>query len=239
MLRHAVATEPARPVTLIYSAHTQNDFAFRDELMTMVRRHPQVRVQLAVANGQSHPSIYPGHIDEALLRATVPDLVHSLVFICGPTGMIESTKTLLGSLGVPPAQVRHEFFQQAVAASASLAPERKDVLAEVGATAATRAIAASVPAPRAVPARASHQLRCVRSGRALPIHGGQTILKAAEDGGVAVDSLCRAGVCGTCRVQVTDGAVSCDSATLDADDQAQGVVLACVSTVTSDCSVNL
>ena len=120
MLRHAVSTEPTRPVTLVYSAHTQDDFAFRDELSAMVHRHPQVRVQLAVTSGASHPSIYPGRIDESLLRATVPDLAHSIAFICGPSGMIDATKALLGGLGVPPAQIRHEVFQQAVAASAGL-----------------------------------------------------------------------------------------------------------------------
>ena len=80
---------------------------------------------------------------------------------------------------------------------------------------------------------------CARTGKAVSIRGGQTILEAAEEGGIEVDSLCRAGVCGTCRVQVSDGDVDCESATLDADDQAQGFVLACVSTARSDFSVNL
>jgi ferredoxin-NADP reductase len=239
MLRHAVATEPTRKVTLVYSAHTQDDFAFRDELVTMVRRHPQVRVQLAVANGQAHPSIYPGRIDEALINTAVPDVTRSVVFICGPGAMIESMKKLLGSLGVPPAQIRHEAFQQAVAASAGLAAEPHEVRQAVGAAAGSRAVAPALTGTRSATTPTDHRMLCARTGKALPIHDGQTILEAAENGGIAVDSLCRSGVCGTCRVQVTDGNVSCESTTLDPDDQAQGFVLACVSTVTSDCSVNV
>ena len=48
----------------------------------------------------------------------------------------------------------------------------------------------------------------------------------------------RAGVCGTCRVQVTAGDVTCDATSLEDDDRAAGYVLACVSTPTTDCTVN-
>ena len=86
---------------------------------------------------------------------------------------------------------------------------------------------------------ASHRLMCAKTRRQIAIRHGQTLLEAAEEGGVAVDSLCRAGVCGTCRVQVSEGDVDCESDTLDADDQSQGFVLACVTTTRTDCTVNL
>ena len=60
MLRHAVATEPTRPVTLLYSARTEADFAFRDELVTAARRHPQVRVYFAVSGGSCRPVALSG-----------------------------------------------------------------------------------------------------------------------------------------------------------------------------------
>jgi ferredoxin-NADP reductase len=47
MLRHAVHAEPARGVTLLYSARTEADFAFKDEIAALVRRHPQARAHFA------------------------------------------------------------------------------------------------------------------------------------------------------------------------------------------------
>jgi len=80
---------------------------------------------------------------------------------------------------------------------------------------------------------------CANAGRDVPVRQGQTLLEAAEAGGVAIESLCRSGVCGTCRVQVREGEVDCQSDTLEASDQAQGFVLACVSTARTDCTVTL
>ena len=80
---------------------------------------------------------------------------------------------------------------------------------------------------------------CAKTGKNVPIRAGQTLLEAAEEGGVAIDSLCRAGVCGTCRLQVNRGDVVCESNALDRDDRRNGIVFACVTTATSDCTVEL
>lgn len=242
MLRHAVAVEPTRPVTLIYSARTPQDFAFKDELSTAANRHPQLSVYLAVSSGSTHPSVYSGRIDESLLRTTVPNLVHSIAFVCGPREMIEGLKTLLAALGVPSGQIRHEVFQAAVAASAGLpreaapVPQSDEVMAPAGPRAADVASSAVV---RSRARSGGHRMVCARTGRDVSIREGQTLLEAAEEGGVPIDSLCRAGVCGTCRVQVRDGEVCCESNGLDADDERQGVVFACVTTAKGDCTVNL
>jgi len=51
MLRHGVASEPSRPITLLYSIRTPEDLAFRDELAVIARRHPQVKLGIAVTQG--------------------------------------------------------------------------------------------------------------------------------------------------------------------------------------------
>ena len=219
MLRHAIQTEPSRPITLLYSARSEADFAFRDELDSLARRHPQVRVLLASSKSSS-PEVYPGRIDAELVRTTVPDVAHSVCFTCGPATMIDQVKALLAGLGVPAPQIRHEVFEAAIAASAA-----KE---EPGAPAAGR---------RAV--SGSHHMKCERSGRTVPIVQGQTLLEAAETGGIALESLCRAGICGTCRVRVTDGDVECTTDALSADEQAGGFVLACVATARGGCALDL
>ncbi len=100
MLRHAVLAEPTRPVTLLYCARSEGDFAFRDELHAIGRRHPQVRVCLAASRAASQPNVYPGRIDEALIRSAAPDVAHGLALLCGPQAMIDELTAVLGRMGL-------------------------------------------------------------------------------------------------------------------------------------------
>ncbi len=218
MIRHALATEPSRPVTLIYSARNDQEFAFRDEWRSLAKRHAQFQVFLASSATQD-PSVYPGRVDRALLEAAVPRIAQSVICMCGPQPMLESMRTLLGEMGVTDGQIRYELFEAAVAAATGGA--------------------AGMSARHGGQARGRHTMTCVASRKRVPIESGQTLLDAAEQADVDLPSLCRAGICGTCRVKVTDGDVQCSSATLDADDQRDGYVLACVSTAATDCSVQL
>lgn len=216
MLRHAVDEEPMRPVTLFYSAKTQEDIAFYDELRLLNRRHAQVRVCFAITDGEAPRECFPGHINEALLTAIAPDLAHASCFVCGPPPMIEAMTAALTSVGVPRGQVHFEIFKAAVAASAGRPAEEEG----------------EAPMPTA------HRARFERSGITAPVDPDQTLLEAADAAGAAIPSLCRAGVCGTCRTRVTSGKVDCASQTLDAQDRADGFVLPCVTRVKSDCTVD-
>ena len=215
MVRHASLGEPTRPVTLLYSARHEHDLAFRDELAWLAKRGPRLRVTFAVSSGTPPPDVYPGRIDEALLR-TVSGLEHSIALICGPQGLIDSTAASLASLGMTPERIRFERFDAAVAAS-------------------TRAGQPDA-APRHRP-EAAFTVRTAPSGREIAIAPGQTLLEAAEQHGLEIPSICRAGVCGTCRTRVLDGDMECASALLDEQDRASGYVLACVTSARSDCVI--
>lgn len=217
MLRHALLTEPTRPVTLLYSAKTLGEFAFRDELLTLARRHDQLRVCFAVTQGDAPPDVYRGRIDTRLLASSVPDLKHAVSMLCGPQAMIDGLTANLVSLGVPKDQVRAELFEAAVAASAGKGQS------EDRAPASTEAF----------------QVRERRSARSVPVASGQTLLEAADANGLEIPSLCRAGVCGTCRTRVIEGDVSCDGGVLDDDDRASGYVLACVASPRSNCVIEV
>jgi ferredoxin len=57
---------------------------------------------------------------------------------------------------------------------------------------------------------------------------------------IDIDYGCRSGSCGDCKVKVLKGDVtmSCEDG-LDAIDKAEGYVLSCISTVKSDCVLDL
>jgi len=160
MLRHAVASDPSRPVTYLLSARSEDDIAFRQELALLARRHPQVRIAVALTRGTGGPGFYAGRIDAPLLARTVPDPSSALFYICGPTPMIDGMRALLPGLGVPPAQIRWEAFGAAVAASCEAAP---------------RAVA---PARRTTGSarKAAFALCLARSGRTVAVGGSQTLL---------------------------------------------------------------
>lgn len=218
MLRHALLTEPTRPVTLLYSAKEMGEFAFRDELLTLARRHDQLQVCFAVTRGDAPPDVYRGRIDERLIASAVPDIREAVSMICGPQAMIDGLTATLVDMGVPADQVRSERFEAAVAASAG------------------RPSAAADPEPES---RETYQVRERRSSKAVPAAPGQTLLEAADAHGLEIPSLCRAGVCGTCRTKVVEGDVACDGGILDADDRAAGYVLACVASPRSHCVIEV
>jgi len=127
------------------------------------------------------------------------------------------TGMLLG-LGVPRPQIHYEIFEAAKAAAGSQ-PE------------------AAEAAPASSRRGATHEARFTQSGTSERVSETQTLLEAAESCGAAIPSLCRAGVCGTCRTRVTEGDIDCASQMLDEQDRREGFVLPCVSRLKSDCVV--
>jgi ferredoxin len=126
-------------------------------------------------------------------------------------------RELLLARGMPAPQVRSEAFEAAVAVAAG-APD--------------------APAPSAArSADTARDVTCRRSNVTLRMTDAQTLLEAAEAAGVAIDSLCRSGVCGTCRTRVVTGEMACTSSMLDEADRKQGFVLACVSRPQTDCVI--
>jgi ferredoxin-NADP reductase len=220
MLRHAVETDPTRPVTLFYSVKTESDVAFREELGFLGHRHPQLRVILSITGSAPPPQLVQGRITESLIAQTIPDLADGSCFICGPPPMIDAMTGLLGALGVPRQQIHFEVFNTAVAAAAGLP--------HAGADAARPTTAPS----------SGHEATFERSGVTAQLSGTQTLLEAAEACRASIPSLCRAGVCGTCRTRVLSGDVECQSTMLDEQDRSEGYVLACVSRLRSDCTVD-
>ncbi|WP_344956023.1 PDR/VanB family oxidoreductase [Actinomadura miaoliensis] len=72
--------------------------------------------------------------------------------------------------------------------------------------------------------------RLARSGRAIPVPAGVSLLEALEKAGVAVASMCRQGVCGECRVGVRAGRPEHRDLFLTPAERAAGdAVMCCVS----------
>jgi len=67
------------------------------------------------------------------------------------------------------------------------------------------------------------------SGQTLTVPADETLLDTLLDNGIDVDFGCQSGACGTCTVNVVDGAPDHRDTTLSDDDRSKGIMCACVS----------
>jgi ferredoxin-NADP reductase len=218
MLRHAVSSDPTRPVSLLYSARTIAAAAFVNELKVIAERHPQARIGLTLSESEPDGRWRIGHIDTPMMRQYVAHPQHTVFCICGPTPMMDAMRQLLLSEGVPAEQIRSEHFETAIAAA------QLNVRS-----------AACQPAAAGRAAPTSYRVAFAVSGRTATVTASQTLLDVADAAGVPIPSSCRAGVCQTCRTRLSEGEADCQSSMLDPSDRDAGFVLPCVTWATSDC----
>lgn len=112
MLRERAVAEPRPPAALLYSSRTFEEIIYREELDGLAAGDAGLRIIQTLTRSQ--PPGWSGHarrIDRAMLSDAVAAAgALPLVYICGPTLLVEAAANGLVELGVPPAQVRTERF---------------------------------------------------------------------------------------------------------------------------------
>jgi ferredoxin-NADP reductase len=190
MLRWCLAHQPQRRLHLFYGLRHGGEHAFKAQLEQLAAAHPQLTLTVAY----SRPAVgdrlgadyqHAGHVDLELLRRTLPHGRHRF-FLCGPPALMASLVPALAALGVPESDIHYEAFGPAS-------------VPRPGAAAAAEA---------GTPPGLQFQLRFERSGRSLGWDGSTAnLLDFAEAHGIAVDSGCRSGGCGSCETRLLEGSV--------------------------------
>jgi ferredoxin-NADP reductase len=111
MLRHHRAVGSTVPVRLLYSARALDEIIYRDELMRLAENeHVDVRFTLTREQPEGWRR-YRGRIDRNLLEdvAWRPS-EEPLVYVCGPTGFVETAASVLVELGHEAKRIRTERF---------------------------------------------------------------------------------------------------------------------------------
>lgn len=109
MARARAASASAAPFRLLYSVRRPDDAMYRDEIETL---GDGVDITWAYTReapvGWTRPA---GRVSQDLLRDAAWSPAQSpAVFVCGPTGFVETVATALVALGHDPARVRTERF---------------------------------------------------------------------------------------------------------------------------------
>jgi ferredoxin-NADP reductase len=107
MLRHLIAANPRLPLSVLYSARVPEEFAFRDELERLARRH-LIQLHLTVTGQVSEGwGGIRGRIAIEALERALPSK-EAVCYLCGPPAMVEDVPPMLRQLGVPTSHVRTE-----------------------------------------------------------------------------------------------------------------------------------
>jgi ferredoxin-NADP reductase len=112
MLRHRAVAGGDAPARLLYSSRSVDDIIYRDELdrLAAADRGPAVIHTLTRARPPGWAG-YGRRIDRAMLEAVAwPPADRPLVYICGPTRLVETVATACVELGHDPARVKTERF---------------------------------------------------------------------------------------------------------------------------------
>jgi ferredoxin-NADP reductase len=109
MARARAASGSTAPFRLLYSVRRPEDALYRDEIAGL-----GAGIEVTWAYTREAPAAWNGRVgrvSEALLTdaAWAPSLSPT-VFVCGPTGFVETVATALVALGHDPARVRTERF---------------------------------------------------------------------------------------------------------------------------------
>ncbi|MBW1735600.1 MAG: DUF4445 domain-containing protein [Deltaproteobacteria bacterium] len=87
----------------------------------------------------------------------------------------------------------------------------------------------------------SYRVTFLPDGKTVEVESGTTVMEAAQKAGVYINSLCGGkGVCGKCRVQISDGRVRADKNSisfLSGEEVREGFALACQAKIDEDIEV--
>jgi ferredoxin-NADP reductase len=207
--RYLTETSWSGAVHLILGFRAPCDFIFREELAELSARNANLGITVTMSRpADMHWAGPIGRIDAALLASAVPDIAMQRAHICGPPAMIGAVKAALIGLGVADSQIKTEAFGTLKRDPTVKGAESAEVAGEVV---------------------------FQNSETTAPVPVGATILDVADEAGVFIDSACRSGTCGSCRIKLVFGRerMEVEDALTNAD-KAEGYILACQATIGSD-----
>ena len=213
MLRWRLDEQPDRAIHLFQGVRHGREHAFKRTLEELAISHPNLHLNVVYSRPdtddvQGRDFHHAGHVDIDLLKRNLPPGRHQF-YICGPPTMMESLVPALRAWGVPEEDIHFEVFGPASTRSA-LGASQDAVLVDT----------------------AQLDITFRRSGRTLRWDGRDpSLLDFAERHGVAVETGCRSGSCGSCETKLVSGEV-CYAQKPDHDIRA-GSCLLCVGTPAS------
>ncbi|WP_439378338.1 2Fe-2S iron-sulfur cluster-binding protein [Amycolatopsis lexingtonensis] len=213
ILKTALETGSGR-VVLVYANRDENSVIFAGELASLAKRYGD---RLVVVHWLESVQGLP---DVSQLRGLASAYTSHEAFLCGPAPFMAAVREALGQLGVPRDRVHVEKFTSLTGNPFEDAPAEE--------------------APESDAAPASLTVSLDGSTRTMSWPRQRKLLDRLLDEGMDAPYSCREGQCSACACRVVSGEVKMlHNEVLDAEDMADGIVLACQSLpVTDDVSIS-
>jgi ferredoxin-NADP reductase len=112
MVRHRAAIGSLVPARLLYSSREWEDVIYRDELERLATANDGLEVIHTLTRNQPDGwSGYRRRIDQEMLREVAWAAADEpLIFVCGPTRLVEAVASDLVALGHAPERIKTERF---------------------------------------------------------------------------------------------------------------------------------
>lgn len=219
LLSSALASEPGAMATLIFVNPTTNSIMFLEELEDLKNTYMgRFQVFYVLDGARQDAEILSGRLDQDRLRTLLDGVGPRPVdewYLCGPLPMTDMIRETLLERGLSDEQIHRELFHASAAAPKAPSPAASSSKAAEG-----------------------YDVSVLMDGRETSFKlppATETILDAARVLRSDIPYACKNGVCGTCRCKVIEGEVDMvQNYALEADEVANGFVLACQSYPTTE-----
>lgn len=101
MVKYLLEKGEKRPITLIYTAKTDQDLAYKDLF-------EQAQKKLGIK--AIYQTDTQGKVDGQLIKRVIPDLKNSIFYLSGPHGMVSSFEQILKGMSIPSIHIKIDFF---------------------------------------------------------------------------------------------------------------------------------
>lgn len=204
LLKTALHQFPVASAVLVYSNASPEKTIFRTELQSLQAKFPdRFQVEFLFSNATD---LSRARLHRDLLLALVKSYrqdQETLFYVCGPESYLRLCTYTLQEYGIAPAQIKKEnFYNQALFRRDALPPDRES---------------------HSVTIRIRNRLH------KLTVHYPTSILRTAQQEGLALPYSCEAGRCGSCVAKCVGGTVwHSYNEVLTEKELQQGLVLTCV-----------
>ena len=190
-------------MTLLYCVRTSEDIIFKAELEEIRGVVPSFDYYVSVSQPEAGWNGHTGRLSRGFVLECTSDLESSTVFLCGPTGFMETAHEILTSLGVDQSRIKQESFGEQRASEIST---------------------------EQLEAQNVGIVEFLTSRKSCKLNPRLTLLEVAENNGVQIPYGCRQGHCGTCATRVLCGSVRmATDEGLTPEQITAGYVLPCVT----------
>lgn len=97
-------------MTLLYGNRNEESIVFKEELDSLEKKNPNLRVVHTLSRPSDRWKGRRGHVDIQTVREEIPDYMERAFYVCGPPALVTDCVNILKTLKVPDNKIKTEDF---------------------------------------------------------------------------------------------------------------------------------